>query len=167
MAARASERQRYRTRIQSLIAKPPSAGDGLGSELEFQAHWAKYTCVLISGYIEQAIKEIVLEHASATAAPRIRRYVEGTWPSSRNMKCDAISELLKSFDEAWDARFTSWLETAERKKEINEIIKWRNDIAHGKEANTNNVTIGSVKTKFKIACDLVDFLEVLPMADAV
>lgn len=166
MAVRAPDRQKYRTRIKSLIDKPPTASDGIGSELEVHAHWAKYTCVLISGFIEQAIKEIVLEHASATAAPRIRRYVEGTWPSSKNMRCDAISDILANFDDAWTVKFSIWIGEGERKKEINEIIKWRNDIAHGKESNTTNVTISSVKTKFKIACELVDFLEALPNADA-
>ena len=166
MVSRVPDRRRYRARIQSLIERPPISGGGVGSELEVQAHWAKYTCVLISGFIEQAIKEIILEHASATAAPRIRRYVEGTWPSSRNMKCDAISEILINFDETWSRKFSFWIGEGERKKEINEIIKWRNDIAHGKEANTNNVTIGSVRTKFEIACELVDFLESLPSADA-
>ena len=48
--------------------------------------------------------------------------------------------------------------------EVNEIIKWRNDIAHGNEANTNNVTRGSVANKFKVACELVDFVEGLPTA---
>lgn len=166
MALRISERQRYRSRIGNLISKPPTSEGGVGSESEVHAHWAKYTCVLISGFIEQSVKEIVIDHASTTASPRIRRYVEGTWPSSKNMKCDAILDILDNFDEVWSAKFRAWLEEEERKKEINEIIKWRNDIAHGKEANTNNVTIGSVKTKFRIACDLIDFLEALPVEEA-
>lgn len=160
MAARVSDRTRYRTRIKALIATPPTSADGLGSEAEVQAHWAKYTCVLISGFIEQAIKEVCLEHASA-ASPRVRKYVEGTWPNSKNMKCDAISEILGHFDPAWQTSFDSWLGEKERKKEINEIISWRNNIAHGKESNTNNVTLGSVKTKMNVACELVDFLESL------
>lgn len=77
------------------------------------------------------------------------------------MKCDAISEILGHFDPAWQTSFDSWLGEKERKKEINEIISWRNNIAHGKESNTNNVTLGSVKTKMNVACELVDFLESL------
>eukprot|EP01037_Dinobryon_pediforme_P044413 gene44413-56170_t len=117
---------------------------------EMHAHWAKYTCVLISGFIEQSMKEIFLEHASQTAAPRIRKYLEGTWPNSKNMKCDAIRELVAHFDLGWANQLDSWLETDERKKDINEIIAWRNSIAHGKEANTNNVTINAVSKKFSV-----------------
>lgn len=162
MAARVADRIRYRQRISSLMSKAPVATDGIGSELEIQAHWAKYTCVLISGFIEQAVKEIVLEHASVTSSGRIRKYIEGTWPNSRNMRCDAIHEILDHLDNAWSVRFDDWIKEDERKKEINEIISWRNSIAHGKESNTNNVTLGAVSKKFSVACELVDFLEALP-----
>ncbi|MGR3366703.1 HEPN domain-containing protein [Sagittula sp.] len=166
MAARVANRTKYRQRIQSLVKNPPSSEGDVASELEIKAHWAKYTCVLISGYIEQAVKEIILEHASATSAPRIRKYIEGTWPNSKNMRCDAIRDILDNLDVTWSTRFDEWLGQDERKKEINEIISWRNDIAHGKETNTNNVTLGSVSTKFKIACELIDFLEGLPLEEA-
>lgn len=162
MAPRVAERVRYRQRIKSLVANPPTSVEGIGSELEIQAHWAKYTCVLISGFIEQAVKEIILEHASANAAPRIRKYIEGTWPDSKNMRSDAIKDILEHLDPGWSAQYETWVKNEERKKEINEIITWRNAIAHGKESNTNNVTLGSVSTKFQVACQLVDFIEALP-----
>lgn len=166
MALKIADRSRYRQRIQSLVSNPPKRTDSFGLEIETHAHWAKYTCVLISGFIEQSVKEIVLEHASATSAPRMRKYIEGTWPSSKNMRCDAIREILDHLDIRWATSFDVWVGENERKKEINEIIKWRNDVAHGKEANTNNITLGSVSNKFKIACELVDFIETLPQQDA-
>ena len=48
-------------------------------------HWAKYTCVLISGVIEQAIKEIFLEHTPANTSPPVRKYIEGTLPTSKRL----------------------------------------------------------------------------------
>jgi len=162
MAARAPNRIRYRHRIGELLKKKISTSDGPGLESELQAHWAKYTCVLISGFLEQSIKEILLEHVAANSQSRIKRYVDTTWPNSKNMRADAIRDMLDQFDESWGEKFTGWVNEDERKKEVNEIIKWRNDIAHGNEANTNNVTRGSVLSKFKVACDLVDFIERLP-----
>lgn len=156
---RATERTRYRHRIRHLVRNPPTSAEGPGSELEVQAHWAKYSCVLISGFIEQAIKEIFLEYASTAASPQVRKYVEGTWPNQRNMRCAVIKEFLGYFDDSWKADFEEWLKDSERKKEINEIIAWRNNIVHGNEANTNNVTLVSVNEKFQVACDLVKFIE--------
>ena len=165
MASRILNRVMYRTRIKKLIESPPTSEEGTNEELEIRAHWAKYNCVLISGFIEQAVKEIFLEHASAEGSTRLRNYIEGTWPNSRNMRCDTIREILRYCDVDWATDFEAWLSNSEKKKEINEIIRWRNDIAHGKEANTTNVTLQSVDQKFHIACDLVDFVEDLLRPD--
>lgn len=162
MAARVANRIRYRQRIIELLKKDVGTTYDVALELEVQAHWAKYICVLISGYLEQAIKEILLEHVIANSQTRVRRYVETGWPNSKNMKADAIREVLDQFDTSWGEKFDVWVKTNERKKEVNEIIRWRNDIAHGNEANTNNVTRGSVAKKFGVACDLIDFIESLP-----
>ena len=162
MAGRISDRARYRSRIEVLIKNPPQGSEGILSEFEAKAHWAKYVCVLVSGYIEQAVKEVLLEHSAQSAAPRVSSYVEKTWPISKNMACSSISEILGHFDTRWSENFATWIdEKEERKKEINEIVAWRNSIAHGKESSTNNVTIGSVATKFSSACELVDFVEEL------
>lgn len=162
MAARVTDRVRYRHRIRDLLKKEISTADDPGLESELQAHWAKYTCVLISGFLEQAIKEILLHHVESNSQTRVKRYVEKSWPNSKNMKADAIREMLEQFDEGWAEQFNQWISKGERKKEVNEIIRWRNDIAHGNESNTNNVTRSSVSNKFKVACDLVEFIENLP-----
>ena len=154
-------RTRYRQRLRKLVRKPPTGGESAGYETEVEAHWAKYICVLISGFIERAIKEILLEHAHKHANIQVYKYIEDTWPKSTNMKCDVIARVLGQFDKEWQTGFEKWLNGSERKKEINEIVKWRNAIAHGKEEDTNNVTLASVASKFKIACDLIDFIEKL------
>jgi len=150
---------RYRARIKSLIDNPPTIAKRKGSETEIHAHWAKYACVLISGFIEQALKEVVLEYAESKAAPQIRNHIEHTWPKSRNMRSDVIQRTLEGLDKGWSKKHEEWSNENQRKKEINEIITWRNDIVHGKESNLNSITLVSVKDKFKVACDLVDFIE--------
>ena len=148
-----------RQRLRNLVNKPPTSAEGIGHETAVKAHWAKYICVLISGFMEQAIKEIFLEHTFSKASPRVYDYIAGTWPKSINMECDAIGKVLGHFDNEWEAGFTKWLSESERKKEINEIVSWRNSIAHGMEKSTSNVTLQSVTNKFQIACSLVDFID--------
>ena len=35
----------------------------LGDDLEMQANWAKYLCVLVSGYLEVSVKSVFREYA--------------------------------------------------------------------------------------------------------
>ena len=161
MSARTPNRVGNRKRIQDLISNKPSSKDNPSFETEIHAHWAKYICVLVSGYIEQAVKEIILEHASTKCDQRISRYIDHTWPKSKNMKCDSINEILAYFDDYWSDQFWEWVGQGSRKKEINEIISWRNRIAHGEVSSTNNVTLVSVTKKFHVACEVIDFLEQL------
>ena len=105
MAQRPPARARHRDRIKSLIDNPPTIAEGKGSETEIHAHWAKYACVLISGFIEQAVKEIVLEYAANKAAPQIRRHIEHTWPKSKNMRSDVIKNILNSLDKKWSESY--------------------------------------------------------------
>ena len=144
-----------------MIKNPPSSAEGAALELEHDAHWAKYTCVLISGYIEQSVKEIFLEHVADKSSGRVKNYVKSTWPNAKNMNSAALVEIVNNLEPAWAEELGKWIDEKERKKEINEIIKWRNNIAHGKESATTNVTLNSVKEKFRVASELIDYIESL------
>jgi len=161
--ARQPDRAIYRRRVAELLRSPPPAGDdGLIGSIQAQSHWAKYLCVLTSGYLEQSVRELLLAHSAKKSAPSISRYVEKSWPISRNMSCGNISDILGRFDLSWSTKFDLWIAANdERKTKIDDIVRWRNSIAHGKEANTTGVTIASVQSSFSCACDLVDLLEEL------
>lgn len=125
-----------------------------------QANNAKYLAVLISGYLEQALKEILLEYASSVSNPILLNYVRKTWPISLNMKTESIKKLLASFNEQWANKFNIWLEQKDsRKADINSIVAWRNAVAHGQEANQTGITLVSVKEKFETVVELVAFVE--------
>ena len=48
----------------------------IGSDLELQSDFAKYLCVLVSGYLESVVAELVLEHARRSGSPSLQRFVE-------------------------------------------------------------------------------------------
>lgn len=155
MTSVATARSRYRARLNELARKTPE-------DPEEQAHWAKYLSVLISGYLEQSIKEVLFEYTASYEALRLGHYIEASWPESRNMKTSNINIILEHFDHSWGVSFIAWLlENDQYKAEINSLISSRNDIAHGKEANTTNVTLRSTRNRLLIAFDLIDFLESL------
>lgn len=94
---------KYKSRIKSLFKSYNE-----DSNPETQAHNAKYLAVLVSGYLEQAIKELLLHYASQGARPQISRYIEETWPISRNMSADNIQIILRQFNVTWSEEFSSW-----------------------------------------------------------
>lgn len=130
------------------------------SEPESQAHNAKYLAVLVSGYLEQAVKELLLHYAFQGARPQISNYIEETWPISRNMNTKNINDILGQFNSTWSEDFLFWLEQDDnRKSNINSIVRWRNGIAHGQESNTTGVTLVSVRNAFSTISDLVSFID--------
>lgn len=159
MVKRARHRghDKYKARINNMFA---SYGDV--KDPETQANNAKYLAVLVSGYLEQAVKELLLHFASQGSREQVSRYIEATWPISRNMTDQNISSILGQFNDNWKTSFEDWLkENDDRKSHINSIVSWRNYIAHGQESNTTGVTMSSVKNAFATIMDTVTFIETL------
>lgn len=154
------ERVKYKARIQALLTPPKDAPGGAELSIEHQSHWAKYLCILVSGYLEVAIREIFVEYSANKSAPVVADYVENSWPKSKNMNCATICRVLGQFNIVWREGFEEWLEDDDtRKGKIDSLVKWRNGIAHGNEIQTTGVTLVSVKERFSLTCDLVKHFE--------
>ena len=154
---RHNSHDRYKSRINNLLESY-----GADSNPESQAHNAKYLAVLVSGYLEQAVKELLLHYATQGTRSQISRYIEQTWPISKNMNVENIKTILDQFNTIWGEEFLDWLEEGlDRKNDINSIVRWRNSIAHGQEANTTGVTLFSVRNAFGTIKELVSFIESL------
>jgi hypothetical protein len=148
---------KYKSRIANLLKSFDE-----DSNPESQAHSAKYLAVLVSGYLEQAIKELLLHYSSLGSRQQISRYIEETWPVSRNMTTVNIHTILYQFNKAWGDDFDDWLKQhEERKGHINAIVSWRNSISHGQESNTTGVTLVSVRAAFSSIKDLVSFIDTM------
>ncbi len=153
--SRSANHNQYKSRITTLFTSYNDDPDP-----EAQAHKAKYLAVLVSGYLEQAIKELLLQYASKGDNNQLSRYIEKTWPVSKNMNVNNIKLILEQFNESWSDAFLEWInEENNRKNNINSIVRWRNSIAHGQEFNTTGVTLHSVNSSFTTIKDLVSFIE--------
>lgn len=153
--SRHKEHDKYKNRINNLFNTYDKVDDP-----EDQAHNAKYLAVLVSGYLEQAVKELLLHYTYQGTRSQIAKYVEKTWPISRNMKVENIEIILNQFDPKWSDEFKDWIKDDEmRKNHINSIVKWRNSIAHGQESNTTGVTLVSVRNAFSTVGDLVSLID--------
>ncbi len=107
---------------------------------ELQSDFAKYLCVLVSGYIERAIAEIVQEHASRNGSPTLQKFVESRTNRTVSAKPQKIIELLGSFSEEWRREIEGFI-SEDQKEAINSIVENRHQIAHGHESQITYSTI--------------------------
>lgn len=143
----------YEDRLEHLIRYSPS-DDSLD---EFQAHWACYLCVLVSGYLEVAIPAILSEYASAQAGPFVSNYVQKQLGHFQNPRFGKIIDLTNAFNPLWGESLQHNSEGA-IKDHVDSIVANRNNIAHGR--NTG-VTLVRVRDWFSSAKKLIRSLEKL------
>jgi hypothetical protein len=99
-------------------------------ESEVLSDFARYLCVLVSGYLEKAVYELVLEHARKNGGRSLQRFVEHRTKRFTNANTQKLRDLLGDFDSEWGSRFETEID-AELKDGINAVVKLRNKISHG------------------------------------
>lgn len=99
--------------------------------LELQAHWAKYLCVLISGFIETSVREIFIKYSSEKPSPDISQYVRTTLRDFQNPNMERIVQLTRSFNSEWADELKARTE-GELKDAIDSVVDNRHHIAHGR-----------------------------------
>ena len=128
----------------------------LGDDLELQANWAKYLCVLVSGYLEVSVKSVFREYAKNKSDPRVFNNVNRNLKFFPNPKMDAILKTTASFDPVWAQKLEKFSE-GEVKDSVDSIVANRNLIAHG-----GNVGISYIRIKnyYNNSRKLIDFMSV-------
>lgn len=109
-------------------------------DAELAADHARYVCVLVSGFLEQSVIELLVEHARTTAGPRHLRFVDSRIRKTTNLNCQRILDLLGSFDTDWRATLAAFL-VDERKAAVDSVVDLRNTIAHGRQTTLTIVRI--------------------------
>ena len=137
----------------------------VGPDLKLRADFARYLCVLVSGYIEKAVVAFVLEHARQRGGPTLQRFVELRTKRFTNAKASRVQELLGSFDPNWRQELEDFL-VEERKVAVDSIVSLRNVIAHG---GSVGLTYSRIREYYEHAQRVVDRVGDLcvPNADGV
>lgn len=108
---------------------------------ETKSALSKYLCILVSGYIELNLKEIILEYATTKSSPTIQNYIEFSIQNMTNLKTSKIIENLKRFNLDWGTQLEDKI-NSEQKDAIDAIVANRNNIAHGKDVGISYSRIG-------------------------
>jgi RiboL-PSP-HEPN len=139
-----------RQRIESTFDRASAVTD-----LQTQADLAKYLCVLTSGLLEQAARQLYGEHTRQSASPRVLRYVERRLEFFQNPNAQKLIALAGDFDPAWGAELEGFL-VDERRDHVNSVVANKNQIAHGENVG---ITYMRAKEYFDSVVEVVDFIE--------
>lgn len=145
------DRRRYQNRLDDLFTRVGSVSE----HDEIRAHWARYLCVLCSGYVEVAVREILGEYARRTASPEIRRFVIKSLEAFQNPNMKKILELCGRFRDDWRIEIESQTEGS-LKDAIDGLVAIRHNIAHGRDTGISIVTVRDYYNRAKKVVALLE-----------
>jgi len=144
---------RQKQRLDSLFQMAKK----IPGDVEVQSHWAKYLCVLASGYLEHSIRTLYSNYAKTTASPNVARFVDNSLKSFQNPKMEKILEIARSFSPDWESQLKKATE-GELKDSVDSIVSNRHLIAHGCDVG---ITYSRIQQYYGNAVKVVELVEKL------
>ena len=142
------EIHRLRTRLDAAFSRAPDSS----ADPELQSDFAKYLCVLVSGYLESALCALLLFYTQQRSSPDVASYVGRQLGPWTNPKSEKIIELFGAFKQDWREDLTNFL-VDQRKDSVNSLVALRHKIAHGESVATS---LSQIKSHYKVANEVVD-----------
>jgi hypothetical protein len=134
--------------MDSAFARAPDHS----ADIELQADFAKYLCVLTSGYLESALCALILGYTQSRCSPEIASFVEKQLGPWTNPKTEKIIDLLGAFSQTWREDLTAYL-VDERKDSVNSLVTLRHKIAHGESVGTS---LAQIRKHYTVVNEVVD-----------
>lgn len=124
------------------------------TDLELRADFARYLCVLVSGYLETAIAQLLTDYAIRNAHRQVADFVGRSLDRLTNTNRQRILDTLAKFSGDWHDQGASFI-TEEREAAVNSVVANRHQIAHG---NSVGVTISQIRYHYKAIKSVVEWL---------
>jgi hydroxylamine reductase (hybrid-cluster protein) len=120
-----------------------------------ESHWARYLCILVSGFLETSVRIIYREYAKKKATPEVANFVEEKLKNFQNPNMDKILQLTGGFSKEWasELRFQT---DGELKAAVESISNNRNQIAHGVSVG---ITYSQIKSYYDRAIKVIELIE--------
>ncbi len=126
---------------------------GVGTDPELLSDYARYLCVLVSGFLEQAVVELLVEYVRRHSDSRVQEHVERRLRRKlTNLKKQGLIDVLGSFDPDWRRDLDAFL-VDEYKDAVDGVVDLRNHIAHGRSVG---ITMATVRDYYLRIKDVVD-----------
>ncbi|MFA6318984.1 MAG: HEPN domain-containing protein [Elusimicrobiota bacterium] len=122
---------------------------GLAAQSELLSDFAKYLCVLVSGFLEQAVIELILEYVRNKSDGRIQSHVERRLRKLTNLKSQLLLDVVGGFDPDWRRSLEPIL-VDEYKAALDSVVDLRNTIAHGKSVGVTMKSVTDYYVRVKL-----------------
>lgn len=120
--------QRTRQRLDDTFKR----ASRLKGDPELTSDFARHLCVLVSGFLERAAIELLLEHVRQRSHQSIQRHMAQHLRRFSSAKANNLIALFGSFDLAWEADLKLYL-VDQHKDAVDSIVDLRHNIAHGRD----------------------------------
>lgn len=139
--------------LQALIKKTSVASS---QDLELQSHWARYLCVLATGFLENAIPEIFADFIRTRSSQPVSNFALRALDRRQNPTPERLFQTAAGFDSAWAHALRDFLAQDGRKEALESLINQRHLIAHGKHSA---ITVAGVRIYLQKVVEVIEFLE--------
>jgi hypothetical protein len=139
--------------IQSLFKRTKHA---CGNDIEMQAHWAKYLCVLCAGFLENALIEVYSEFCNKAASEAVANFAGRSLQKIQNPKTSRFIEISAYFNNSWSEKLREFVDEYGRREAIDSIMANRHLVAHGKKSD---ITVARLRDYITKALEVIEFIE--------
>lgn len=152
-----NEVRRLQKRLDSAFERARKVQDD-----EIRSDLARYLCILVSGWFEKAVVELLLEFSRRSSPPQLVSYLEVTLRRLTNVRKERLLDVLGTFDVRWRDEYEKFV-IDEREAALNSVVALRNDIAHGGVASISFASISQYYAKIgEVVDSLADRLDPPP-----
>ncbi len=148
----ASEVNRLRNRLNAAFERARSLGT---VDAEIQSDYARYLCVLVSGFVETAVAELAIEHCRIRAQLSVSNYASSQLGRIQNLKAQRLLQVVASFDKKWSIELSAFMDGA-RKDALDSVVDLRSKIAHGESVS---LSLGTITRYFERIDEIVVYIE--------
>ncbi len=133
----------------------------LSDPSELQSDYARHLCVLVSGFVERSVAEIILTYAQGKTAAPLRSYLDVSLKRLTNVDVERLLNTVGSLDAGWREQLEAYV-IDERKMALNSMVGLRNEIAHG---GGSSISLRQVAKYWTAVQEVVDKVEELILAE--
>src|SRR5262245_55582486 len=96
--------------LQKLRALIRKIAEASSQDLELQAHWGRYLCILVAGFLENALTEVYTDLVNNAASEPVASYASSALARIQNPNTQRFLDTARSFKPSWATALEQFLE---------------------------------------------------------